>query len=189
MWFRRKINSVILHKNRKRKDKAERKSSQVESTSTKKKNSSVDLLHGGEAGALLRFSVPIIFSYLLQQIYTISDAAICGQTLTADEVAGVNDVFPLIFIFLQFAFGCTAGFSVVTSIKAGCGDKAGVRKSFAAQIILGAGGHGRPYRDRDFVAVPAARGYRGHAGQSGGLAGGARLLPCHFHRHLRAALL
>ncbi len=110
----------------------------MEFTSTKKKNSSVDLLHGGEAGALLRFSVPIIFSYLLQQIYTISDAAICGQTLTADEVAGVNDVFPLIFIFLQFAFGCTAGFSVVTSIKAGCGDKAGVRKSFAAQIILGA---------------------------------------------------
>ena len=110
----------------------------MESTSTKKKNSSVDLLHGGEAGALLRFSVPIIFSYLLQQIYTISDAAICGQTLTADEVAGVNDVFPLIFIFLQFAFGCTAGFSVVTSIKAGCGDRAGVRKSFAAQIILGA---------------------------------------------------
>ena len=103
-----------------------------------KKSAAVDLLSGGEGKALLKFSAPIIFSYLLQQIYTISDAAICGQTLSADEVAGVNDVFPLMFIFLQFAFGCTAGFSVVTSIKLGCGDKDGVRRSFASQILLGA---------------------------------------------------
>lgn len=102
------------------------------------KSKSVDLIRGGEAGAILRFSAPIIFSYLLQQIYTLSDAAICGQTLSADEVAGVNDVFVLMFIFLQFAFGCTSGFGVVTSIKLGCGDKDGVRRSFAAQITLGA---------------------------------------------------
>ena len=98
----------------------------------------VDLRKGKEWKALLLFSLPIIFSYLLQQVYTISDAAICGQTLTADEVAGVNDVSPLIFIFLQFAFGCTAGFSVITSNRVGEGDGAGVRKSFAAQIILSA---------------------------------------------------
>lgn len=101
------------------------------------KNSSVDLLNGGEGKAILRFSMPIIFSYLLQQVYTISDAAICGQTLSADEVAGVNDVFPLMFIFLQFAFGCTAGFSVITSMELGCNDKNGVRRSFAAQLVLG----------------------------------------------------
>lgn len=98
----------------------------------------VDLRKGKEWKALLLFSLPIIFSYLLQQVYTISDAAICGQTLSADEVAGVNDVSPLIFIFLQFAFGCTAGFSVITSNRVGEGDEAGVRKSFAAQIILSA---------------------------------------------------
>lgn len=98
----------------------------------------VDLRKGKEWKALLLFSLPIIFSYLLQQVYTISDAAICGQTLSSDEVAGVNDVSPLIFIFLQFAFGCTAGFAVVTSSRVGEGDEAGVRKSFAAQIILSA---------------------------------------------------
>ena len=65
----------------------------------------VNLREGKEWKVLLKFALPIIFSYVLQQIYTISDAAICGQTLSADEVAGVNDVFPLTFIFLQFAFG------------------------------------------------------------------------------------
>ena len=49
-------------------------------------------------------------SYLLQQVYSISDAAIVGQTLTASEVAGVNDTTSLAMIFLQFAFGASAGF-------------------------------------------------------------------------------
>ena len=101
------------------------------------KKSSVDLLSGDEGWVIFKFSVPIILSYLLQQIYTISDAAICGQTLGVDDIAGVNDVFPILFIFLQFAVGCTAGFSVITSIAAGRGDQARVRRSFAAQLVLG----------------------------------------------------
>ena len=85
------------------------------------KKSSVDLLSGNEGRVIFRFSIPIVISYLFQQIYTISDAAICGQTLSVDEIAGVNDVFPILYIFLQFAVGCTAGFSVMTSLAAGHG--------------------------------------------------------------------
>ena len=51
----------------------------------------VDLTHGTCWRTILQFSLPVILSYLLQQVYTISDAAIVGQTLTAQEVAGVND--------------------------------------------------------------------------------------------------
>ena len=102
-----------------------------------RKKPSVDFLSGSEGRVIFKFSVPIVLSYLLQQVYTISDAAICGQTLSVDEIAGVNDVFPILFIFLQFAVGCTAGFSVVSSILAGCGNKAGVRSSFGTQLVLG----------------------------------------------------
>lgn len=101
---------------------------------TKTKNH--DLRQGKEWKVLLYFCMPIVFSYILQQVYTISDAAIVGQTLSSDEVAGVNDVGSLVFIFLQFAFGCTAGFTVVTSRRFGIADSEGVRKSFATQIIL-----------------------------------------------------
>ena len=51
----------------------------------------VELTQGECWKTILAFSFPIIVSYLLQQVYTISDAAIVGQTLTAQEVAGVND--------------------------------------------------------------------------------------------------
>ncbi len=87
---------------------------------------------------ILLFSLPVILSYLLQQIYTISDAAIVGQTLTAAEVAGVNDTNSLIFIFLQFAFGVSAGFCVITSYYVGMHDERGIRRSLATQLVLSA---------------------------------------------------
>lgn len=63
--------------------------------------------------------IPILISYLFQQVYTISDAAIVGKYLSAAEVSGVNVVYSLIYIVLQFAFGCSSGFSVITSNCAG----------------------------------------------------------------------
>lgn len=97
-----------------------------------------DLTEGTPWKTILAFAFPIIISYLLQQVYTISDAAIVGQTLTAGEVAGVNDTSSLIFIFLQFAFGVSAGFCVVTAAEVGARDDAGVRRSLSSQIILSA---------------------------------------------------
>lgn len=96
----------------------------------------VDLTAGTPWRVILRYAVPIIISYLLQQIYVLTDAIICGQVLSAEEVAGVNDTFPLTFIFLQFAFGCTAGFSVLTANCVGAGDMRGVRRSLIVQIDL-----------------------------------------------------
>lgn len=96
----------------------------------------IDLTKGRAWKVILTFAFPIILSYLFQQIYTISDAAIVGQTLNAGEVAGVNDTTSLVFIFLQFAFGCSAGFCSVTARKVGGGDEAGTRRSLATQIVL-----------------------------------------------------
>ena len=55
-----------------------------------KRREPIDLTQGPCWKVILLFSLPVILSYLLQQVYSISDAAIVGQTLTAAEVAGVN---------------------------------------------------------------------------------------------------
>ena len=98
----------------------------------------IDLTEGTCWKTIFLFSIPIIISYLLQQIYTIRDAAIVGPTLAADEVAGVNDTSPIAFIFLQFAFGVSAGFCAVTARSVGAHDEAAVRRSLATQIVLSA---------------------------------------------------
>lgn len=96
----------------------------------------VDLTEGVPWRVILRYAAPIMISYLLQQIYVLADAIICGQVLSSDHVAGVNDTFALTFIVLQFAFGCTGGFSVITANCVGRSDTHGVRRSLASQIYL-----------------------------------------------------
>lgn len=96
----------------------------------------VDLTVGKPYKVLLKYGAPIMLSYLLQQIYVLTDAIICGQVLTSNQVAGVNDTSSLTFIFLQFALGCTAGFSVITAQHVGAKDMERTRQSFAAQIVL-----------------------------------------------------
>ncbi len=97
----------------------------------------IDLTNGKIYKVIILFMIPIFLSYIFQQIYTLTDAIIVGQNLTASEVNGVNDVGSLTFIILQFAYGCTAGFSVVSSAKRGKGDNDGLRQSFFVQFVLG----------------------------------------------------
>lgn len=96
----------------------------------------IDLTTGSIYKKLLIFMLPILISYLFQQVYTITDSAIVGHYLSSKEVSGVNVVYSLIFIVLQFAFGCTSGFSVITSNKKGENNLEGIRKSFACQLLL-----------------------------------------------------
>ena len=102
----------------------------------RKRSNNRDLSHGSIRKTIVRFSLPILLSYLLQNFYSVADAAICGYTLSASEVAGVNDTNSISFIFLQFAFGCTAGMSVILSTRIGRNDSDGVRKALATQIVL-----------------------------------------------------
>ncbi|MBD5636813.1 MAG: hypothetical protein HDP28_03190 [Clostridia bacterium] len=96
----------------------------------------IDLTKGSIWKNILSFSLPILFSYLLQTFYGMTDAAICGHTLSPSEVAGVGDTSPITFIFMQFAFGCTAGMSVLIADRVGKKDPEGVKKAFATQIVL-----------------------------------------------------
>ena len=100
------------------------------SATKKQKQANSDLTQGSIWKTIVRFSLPILLSYLLQNFYSVADAAICGYTLSASEVAGVNDTNSISFIFLQFAFGCTAGMSEILSTRIGRNDSDGVRNKF-----------------------------------------------------------
>ena len=96
----------------------------------------IDLTKGNILKVLLAFFVPIVLSMSFQQIYTLTDTIIVGQTLSQQEVAGVSSSSVLVWIILQFGIGATSGFSVVISERIGAKDVDGARKSYAVQIIL-----------------------------------------------------
>lgn len=96
----------------------------------------VDLTKGKPWKVILVFWIPIVLSYIFQQLYTLIDELICGHFLMATYVTGIDDTNSLTYLVLQFAFGCSAGFSVVSSGKVGERDFDGLRKSFVTQLFL-----------------------------------------------------
>ena len=96
----------------------------------------VDMTKGNITKGILVFLIPIVLSLIFQQIYTLTDTIIVGQTLGEAEVAGVNSSAPIVWIIMQFAIGASSGFSVVTAERIGGGDEEGARKSYLTQIIL-----------------------------------------------------
>jgi putative MATE family efflux protein len=95
----------------------------------------IDMTKGTPWKVILMFFWPIFLSLCFQQVYSLTDALIIGQYIPR-QFAGVSDTGSLVFMVLQFAFGCTAGFSVITANRFGDRDENGVRKSFATSIIL-----------------------------------------------------
>lgn len=96
----------------------------------------VDLTTGNIFKKLGLFLIPIVLSLIFQQIYTLTDAAIVGQTLSEPEVTGVNNAANAVYLILTFGEGATAGFSVIFGNKVGAKDEEGARKSFFVQIVI-----------------------------------------------------
>lgn len=98
---------------------------------------SQDLTQGSIVKGILLFLFPITLSTLLQQFYTLTDAAIVGQALSNEAVAAVQSSGSINFIILNFAMGCASGLSVIMSREVGAKNKSNARRSFLTQLILG----------------------------------------------------
>lgn len=61
---------------------------------------------------ILNFTLPLLLGNLLQQTYSLVDAAIVGQFLGIDALAGVGASSSVIFLILGFCNGCCCGFGI-----------------------------------------------------------------------------
>lgn len=95
-----------------------------------------DLTKGSPIKLILLFTMPLFIGNLFQQLYNFTDVLIVGQTLGVDALAAVGSTGSLNFLIIGFASGLTAGLTIVTAQRFGARDYLGVRRSFAASIIL-----------------------------------------------------
>lgn len=96
----------------------------------------INLTEGTIWKVLITFTIPILLSYIFQQIYSITDAIIVGQTLSSNAVSGIGDANAVIFMVTELAIGIAGGFSVIIAKKIGEKNSADARKSLLIQIIL-----------------------------------------------------
>lgn len=80
-----------------------------------------NMTEGKSFGLIIQFAIPLLLGNLLQQTYNIIDAAIVGQTLGSDALAGVGASSSVQFLVLGFCMGSCAGFGVPVAKYFGAG--------------------------------------------------------------------
>ena len=80
---------------------------------------------------ILNFSVPLLLGNMLQQTYSIVDAAIVGQCLGINALASVGASGSVIFLILGFCNGCCGGFAIPVAQKFGARDYRSMRRLVA----------------------------------------------------------
>ena len=95
-----------------------------------------DLTKGSPIKLILMFMLPLLVGNLFQQLYLTIDMIIVGQTLGTQAVAAIGATNSINFLILGFAIGLTSGLSILTAQRFGAQDYEGVRKSFAASILI-----------------------------------------------------
>lgn len=95
-----------------------------------------DLTKGSPAKLILMFTVPLLIGNVFQQFYNMVDMIIVGQTLGKNALAAVGATGSLTFLILGFAQGLTAGLAIITAQRYGAKDYRGLKKSFAASVVI-----------------------------------------------------
>ena len=95
-----------------------------------------DLTKGPPAKLILMFTVPLLIGNVFQQFYNMVDMIIVGQTLGKNALAAVGATGSLTFLIIGFAQGLTAGLAIITAQRYGAKDYRGLKKSFAASVII-----------------------------------------------------
>ena len=95
-----------------------------------------DLTKGRPAKLILMFTVPLLIGNVFQQFYNMIDMIIVGQTLGKNALAAVGATGSLTFLIIGFAQGLTAGLAIITAQRYGAKDYRGLKKSFAASVVI-----------------------------------------------------
>lgn len=95
-----------------------------------------DMTTGNPAKLIIFFSIPLLLGNIFQQLYSMADTIIVGNTIGVTALAAVGATGGLSFLVLGFVMGMTGGFAVITAQRFGAGDMDSMRHSVAVSIEL-----------------------------------------------------
>ncbi|MDR3303247.1 MAG: MATE family efflux transporter [Treponema sp.] len=95
-----------------------------------------NLTMGSPALLILGFAIPLFIGNLFQQFYSMADTFIVGSTIGMEALAALGCTGSINFLILGFMMSFTQGAAIITSQRFGAGDNAGIRRSFAASVVL-----------------------------------------------------
>ena len=99
-------------------------------------NSTNDMTVGSPLRAIIKFAIPLILGYILQQMYLIIDAAIVGRWIGVGALAAVGASSSIMFLIMGFCNGSCAGFAIPVAQAFGAKDYAKMRAYVSTSIAV-----------------------------------------------------
>ena len=137
---------------------------------------SLSLTEGPMLPAIIRFSIPLMLSNVLQVLFNMSDIAVVGRFAGARALGAVGSTTILVTLFTGFLIGMGSGVNVVTARYLGAGRHRDVSMTVHTSAILllitGAGGSDsgppmRPFRSAAPGSPSPGSGRHSHAPPAG----------------------
>lgn len=97
-----------------------------------------EMTSGPSLPLILNFTFPLLMGNVLQQTYSLADAAIVGKFLGIDALASVGASTSVVFLILGFCNGCCGGFSIPVAQKFGARDYVTLRRYVSVSLRLAA---------------------------------------------------
>lgn len=97
-----------------------------------------DMTSGPTLPLILKFTLPLLFGNLLQQAYSMVDAAIVGQFLGINPLAAVGAGSSVIFMIIGFCTGCSNGFGIPVAQMFGAQNYSSMRRYVYSGLKLSA---------------------------------------------------
>jgi len=97
-----------------------------------------EMTSGPSLPLILNFTFPLLLGNVLQQTYSLADAAIVGKFLGIDALASVGASTSVVFLILGFCNGCCGGFSIPVAQKFGARDYVTLRRYVSVSLKLAA---------------------------------------------------
>ncbi|MCE2615858.1 MAG: MATE family efflux transporter [Phocaeicola sp.] len=98
-----------------------------------------EMTEGATLPQIFHFALPLLGGNLLQQTYSLVDAAIVGKFLGINALASVGASSSVIFLILGFCNGCCGGFGIPVAQKFGARDYSTMRRMIWTGIKLSMG--------------------------------------------------
>lgn len=97
---------------------------------------SKEMTEGTAWPLIFKFTVPLLLGNILQQTYSLIDAAIVGKFLGINSLASVGASTSVIFLILGFCNGCCGGFGIPVAQKFGARDYDTMRRYVSVSLQL-----------------------------------------------------
>ena len=102
------------------------------------KHKEMDMLHGGLAGKLILFALPLAFSSILQQLFNSADVAVVGRFAGDTALAAVGRCVALVGIFVNLIVGLSVGPNAVLALLIGQNNREEINRTLHTVITFGA---------------------------------------------------